>query len=512
MSAPPSRLKLVGISKTYPGIKALDGVTLDVQPGEVHGILGENGAGKSTLLNVLSAVIRPDEGRVEIDGRPVAIASPLDARRAGIAMIHQELQHVPHLTVAQNMFLGRPLRKARGLLVDRSGQERRAAEVLRDLDPTIDPRTPIRELKVAQQQVVEIARALLEDARVIAMDEPTSSLTPAEFDRLAVLIAQLASRGVSIIYVSHKMDEVFRVCDRATILRDGKFVDTVAIADIDEAGIVARMVGREVVHRTHTSHQAGEVLLDVADLGRDEAVRGATFQLRRGEVLGISGLVGSGRTELLRLIAGIDRPTSGRIRMAGRPLALHDPRAAIRSGIGLVPEDRKGHGIIRERSVAANMALPSMGRFSRYGLLRKRHRHQVAVQVMTDLRLRPLDVNRPIGKFSGGNQQKAIIGRWIAAGAEVLLFDEPTRGIDVGAKSEIYALIERLASEGRAVIVVSSEMLEIMRVSDRVMVMREGRLVATLERDQISEEAIAAHAIPQSQRGAAGASPPAQRT
>ena len=506
MSDQPTRLKLAGISKSFPGVRALDDVTFEVRPGEVHGLLGENGAGKSTLLNILSAVFKADAGRIEIDGRPVEVRSPHEARAVGIAMIHQELQHVPHLTVAQNMFLGRPLRKAGGLLVDRKGQEARAREVLRDLDPAIDPARPIRELKVSQQQVVEIARALLENARVIAMDEPTSSLTPAEFDRLAVLIEQLAARGVSIIYVSHKMDEVFRVCDRATILRDGKFVDTVEMADMDEAGIVARMVGREIIHQTHTSHQRSDALLEVSDLGRDKAVQGATFTLRRGEVLGISGLVGSGRTELLRLIAGIDRPTSGSIRVSGRPLPLNDPRAAIRAGIGLVPEDRKGHGIIRERSVAANMALPSMGRFSRFGLVSHRQRHRVAMKVMEDLRLRPLDVTRPIGKFSGGNQQKAIIGRWIAAGTEILLFDEPTRGIDVGAKSEIYALIERLAQEGKAIVVVSSEMLEIMRVSDRVMVMREGRLVATLERDQISEGAIAAHAIPQSQRSVADVS------
>ncbi|CAA9412068.1 MAG: Ribose ABC transport system, ATP-binding protein RbsA [uncultured Rubellimicrobium sp.] len=508
MSEQPSRLKLAGISKSFPGVRALDNVTFEVRPGEVHGLLGENGAGKSTLLNTLSAVFKADEGHIEIDGRPVEIRSPLEARAAGIAMIHQELQHVPHLTVAQNMFLGRPLRQAGGLLVDRRGQEERAREVLRDLDPAIDPATPIRELKVSQQQVVEIARALLENARVIAMDEPTSSLTPAEFDRLAVLIEQLAARGVSIIYVSHKMDEVFRVCDRATILRDGKFVDTVNMADMNEASIVARMVGREITHQTHTSHERSDALLEVSDLGRDKTVQGATFTLRRGEVLGISGLVGSGRTELLRLIAGIDRPTSGSIRVGGRPLRLHDPRAAIQAGIGLVPEDRKGHGIIRERSVAANMALPSMGRFSRFGLVSHGQRHRVAMKVMEDLRLRPLDVTRPIGKFSGGNQQKAIIGRWIAAGTDILLFDEPTRGIDVGAKSAIYALIERLAQEGKAIIVVSSEMLEIMRVSDRVMVMREGRLVATLERDQISEEAIAAHAIPQSQRSVHDASRP----
>lgn len=496
MSLTPPRLSLIGMTKAYPGILALDDVTFHVAPGEVHGLLGENGAGKSTLLNILSGVRPGDQGHIEIDGTRVDIRSPLAARSTGIAMIHQELQHVPELSVAQNIFLGRPMTVGSGLFVNRRAQIRRARDVLADLDPSIDPRAPIKTLKVAQQQVVEIARALLEDARVIAMDEPTSSLTPAEFDRLADLIKALSQRGVSVIYVSHKMNEVFRVCQRATILRDGKRVETVTIADETEEGIVAKMVGREVQRASHTTHATRDSILTVDGLSRGRAVIDASFTLNRGEVLGISGLVGAGRTELLRLIAGLDRPGAGEVRVKGAVIRPNDPRRAIRAGIGLVPEERKREGIVHARSVALNMALPSMRTFSRNGLLRLGFLHRRATEVMTDLRLRPPNVRQPIGTFSGGNQQKAIIGRWLAAETEIFLFDEPTRGIDVGAKAEIYDLIERLASQGKAIIVVSSEMPEIIRVSDRVLVMREGRIVATLDREQISESAIAQLAIP----------------
>ena len=490
------RLSLVGMTKSFPGIRALDDVTFEVLPGEVHGLLGENGAGKSTLLNILSGVRPADQGRIEIDRKTVDIRTPLDARAAGIAMIHQELQHVPELSVAQNIFLGRPMVRAGGLLVNSRAQERRARDVLADLDPSIDPAAPIRTLKVAQQQIVEIARALLEDARIIAMDEPTSSLTPAEFDRLAELIRDLTRRGVSVIYVSHKMDEVFRLCDRATILRDGKTVAVVDVATETEESIVTRMVGRELAQAEHRGFATNSQVLAVQGLSRGDAVTDANFILHRGEVLGISGLVGAGRTELLRLIAGIDRKTAGEIMINGTELNAHDPRAAIRAGIGLVPEERKREGIIAGRSVAENMALSSMRRFARAGWLRRPLMNRTAERVMGDLRLRPLDVTRAIGLFSGGNQQKAIIGRWLAAETEVLLLDEPTRGIDVGAKSEIYALIERLAAEGKAIIVVSSEMPEIIRLSDRLLVMREGRIVATLSRDEITQENIARHAIP----------------
>ncbi|ALN75174.1 sugar ABC transporter ATP-binding protein [Aureimonas sp. AU20] len=502
------RLTLVDIGKSFGPLRALDGFSMSVRPGSVHGLLGENGAGKSTLLRILSGVLEPSSGHVEIDGAQVTGHGPNAARKAGIAMIHQELQHVPELSVAQNMFLGRPLRMAGGLLVDRRAQERAAAEALRPLDPSIDPGAPIRTLKVAQRQIVEIARAMMEDTKVLAMDEPTSSLTPAEFERLAVLIGQLAAKGVSIIYVSHKMDEVFRVCDRATILRDGRKVTDVVMRETSEAEVVSRMVGRELSTAEHKGFAREEVVLDVANLSRGEAVREASFQLKRGEVLGVSGLVGAGRTELLRLIAGVDRPDGGEIRLEGRTLRLGNPRAAIAAGLGLLPEERKRDGIVARRSVRSNIALSSMKRFSRFGFVRRRALSRESESLMRDLNLRPLQIERPIGQFSGGNQQKAIIGRWIAAGARILLFDEPTRGIDVGAKAEIYALIERLAAEGRSMIVVSSELPEILRVSDRVLVMREGRIAGILDRKDVSEEAIVALAVPQSARPTAPTSAP----
>lgn len=490
------RLSMIDATKTYPGIVALDKVTFQVRPGEVHGLLGENGAGKSTMLNILSGVRPGDKGHIEINGEIVDVRTPLAARAAGIAMIHQELQLVPELTVAQNIFLGRPLTGAGGLLVKRRAQERRAREVLADLDPSIDPKAQVKTLKVAQQQIVEIARALIDEASVIAMDEPTSSLTPSEFDNLAALIAKLSARGVSVIYVSHKMDEVFEVCQRATILRDGQLVDVVTIADETESSIVSKMVGREVLRAAHVSHATSEPIMSVHNLGRDRAVRNANLTLHKGEVLGLSGLVGAGRTELLRLIAGIDRPTSGEVRVNGARVKPNDPRAAIRAGIGLVPEERKKEGIVHARSVMSNMALPSMGQFTKGGLLSHKTLHNRAVTVMTDLRLRPPNVRQPIGTFSGGNQQKAIIGRWLAASTQIFLFDEPTRGIDVGAKSEIYSLIEKLAAAGNAILVVSSEMPEIIRLSDRILVMREGEIVADLDQSKISEEEIAFHAIP----------------
>ncbi len=492
----PPRLSITNATKAYPGILALDDVTFEVEPGEVHGLLGENGAGKSTMLNILSGVRPGDTGAIAVDGKIIPIRTPLDARAAGIAMIHQELQLVPELTVAQNIFLGRPLTGAGGIFVRRREQERRARAVLADLDPTIDPRVKVNMLKVAQQQIVEIARALIDEARIIAMDEPTSSLTPSEFDNLAALIAALSAQGVSVIYVSHKMNEVFEVCQRATILRDGRLVDVVNIAKETQDSIVAKMVGRVVLRANHVSHATSEPVLTVAGLSRGRAVMDASLTLHAGEVLGISGLVGAGRTELLRLIAGVDRPTAGEVRVNEQIVRPNDPRAAIRAGIGLVPEERKKEGIVRARSVALNMALPKMRSYTRLGLLSHAALYKHSTAVMSDLRLRPLNVRQPIGTFSGGNQQKAIIGRWLAASTRIFLLDEPTRGIDVGAKSEIYDLIEKLAAQGNAVLVVSSEMPEIIRVSDRVLVMREGRIVADLSSDKITEEAIARHAIP----------------
>lgn len=488
-------LTMRGINKTYGNAVAVQDVDFSVKHGEVHALIGENGAGKSTLLNILSGVRAADSGEISVEGLVIQMKSPLSARHAGIAMIHQELQHVPELSVAQNMFLGRPLTSCKGLFVDKKAQYAKAKSILRRLDPSINPDEPIKNLKVSQQQIVEIARALLEDAKIIAMDEPTSSLTPREFDRLAELISDLKSMNVSLIYVSHKMNEIFKVCDRATILRDGKQVGVVNICDETEESIVTKMVGRKIEKMLHNSFVSDKEVLRVEELGRGKAVLPASFSVQAGEVLGIAGLVGAGRTELLKLIAGIDSKTSGTVLVEKTAIKHLTIRSAIKAGIGLVPEDRKKEGIVKERAVKMNIALPSMAMFTRNGLLRKTKLNQVALKVMTDLNLRPLNIEKPIGTLSGGNQQKVIIGRWVAADNKVFLFDEPTRGIDIGAKSEIYNLIEKLAQQGKAIVVVSSEMPEIIRISDRVLVMREGKITMELKGDDITEENIARYAI-----------------
>ncbi|RRI07109.1 sugar ABC transporter ATP-binding protein [Mesorhizobium tamadayense] len=493
------RLKFEGVSKVFPGVRALSDVSFAIGAGEAHGLLGENGAGKSTLLRILSGVYRPTAGHIAIDGKPVAFANPVAARQAGIAMIHQELQQVARLSVAQNMFLGQPLTRS-GIFVASREQERRAAEALAAIDPNIDPAVPIGTLKVAQRQIVEIARALLNRAKVVAMDEPTSSLTPAEFERLAEVIAGLARDGVAVVYVSHKLDEVFGICRRATIMRDGVVVDSVDLADLPEKAVVAMMVGRELAQEKHRSHKSGDVRLTARSLSSATKVRDVSFDLHRGELLGIAGLVGSGRTELLRLLAGADRLSSGAIEIDGRSVRLSSPRDAIAAGIGLVPEERKREGIVPLRSIISNMALSSMKVFAPRVLIDNRRLRRVAAEKMQRVNLRPFLLDRPIRLFSGGNQQKAIIGRWLAAGTRILLFDEPTRGIDVGAKAEIYHLIEELAAEGHSVIVVSSELPEVIRLADRVLVMREGTVAAELEGTDLNEHAIAAHAIPQSKR------------
>ncbi|MGX9118212.1 sugar ABC transporter ATP-binding protein [Mesorhizobium sp. BHbsci] len=492
------RLQFEGISKMFPAVRALGDVSFSVGGGEIHGLLGENGAGKSTLLRILSGVYRPTAGSVLIDGRPVALNNPVAARAAGVAMIHQELQQVPHLSVAQNMFLGHPLTRG-GIFVARREQERRAAEALAAIDPTIDPAAPLGSLKVAQRQIVEIARALLDRARIVAMDEPTSSLTPSEFERLAEVIAGLARDGVAVVYVSHKLDEVFGICQRATIMRDGVVVDSVNLAQVSEKAVVSMMVGRELAQEQHRSHASSEVRLSVRCLASATKVHDVSFDLHRGEVLGIAGLVGSGRTELLRLLAGADRASSGTVEIDGKAIKLSNPRDAIAAGIGLVPEERKREGIVPLRSISSNMALASMGVFAPRGIIDHTRLKRIAAEKMKRVNLRPFLLDRPIRLFSGGNQQKAIIGRWLAAGTRILLFDEPTRGIDVGAKAEIYHLIEELAAEGHSVVVVSSELPEVIRLADRVLVMRDGTVAAELGRADLSEQAIAAHAIPQSE-------------
>ena len=495
MHNPPPALELRGISKQFPGVKALSGVNLLVRPGEIHALLGENGAGKSTLLKIISGVQHADEGEMLVGGQPVKLNGTKAARAAGIAMIHQELQLIPELNAAQNMFLGAP-RVSCGVLLAHQAMQKRASEVLHDLDPGIDVRVPIKHLSVAQRQMVEIARALLTDARVIAMDEPTSSLTPSEFEKLVLLIRKLAARGVAIIYVSHKLEEVFELCGRATVLRDGAWIDELELAKTSEPELVAKMVGRELLQNTRQRGVRGEIVLDARGLKWRNRVRGVSLSVHRGEILGIAGLVGAGRSELVGLLAGLERPDAGDIFVHGKEHRFSSPGDAIRAGIALVPEERKRQGIVPLMSILSNVALPTLKSTTRFGLighraLRKRV-HADALRV----NMRPLALSRPIRLFSGGNQQKAIICRWLSSGVDVLIFDEPTRGIDIGAKEEIYKIIEELAAEGCAVIVVSSEMREVMYLADRLLVIQGGRIAGELVPEQFSEEAIMTLAIP----------------
>jgi ribose transport system ATP-binding protein len=487
-------IELKDISKGFPGVQALEKVSFSVAPGQVHALLGENGAGKSTLLKILSGIYHADTGEILIDGKSTVIRSPKSARLAGIALIHQELQQVPELDVAQNMFLGNPVTKW-GVITNRAAMQQRATQLLAQLDPTIDVKTKIKHLRVAQRQIVEIAKALLGKARIIAMDEPTSSLTPVEFEKLVSVIERLAADGVAIIYVSHKLDEVFRVASQATILRDGKLVGHLDLSKTIEDSIVSMMVGRSLEIPPHQSHIESEVVLSIDRLSRGHHVRDVSFELRRGEILGVAGLVGSGRTELVKLLAGVDRPTTGQITLHGKKLAFANPRVAIAAGIALLPEDRKKEGIIPLRSVANNAALPSYKKLTRAGIINSGEVRRQVNTLASNVNLRPHDVNRAIRLFSGGNQQKAILCRWLMAGSDILLFDEPTRGIDVGAKGEIYRLIDSLAAAGRSIIVVSSELPEILRLSDTVIVMRSGAMAGKLSRNEFSEGAIMSLAI-----------------
>ncbi len=490
----PLALELRSVSKSWPGVRALSNVSLRAAPGEVHALLGENGAGKSTLLKILNGLVRPDDGEILIGGEAVQIDSPKAARAAGLAMIHQELQLVPEMDVSQNMFLGVPPTRF-GVMTDKPTMRREARRVLAQLGADFEVARPVRALSIAQRQLVEIARALLWDARIIAMDEPTSALSPQEFERLVTVIDGITRRGVAVIYVSHKLDEVFRLCRTATILRDGALVGEFPLAAMSEHETVSLMVGRSLDLPPRLPRTGSSPVLEATGLTWCDRVRGVSLTARRGEILGLAGLVGAGRTELVRLLAGLERPDRGEIRLRGRTVRFRTAAAAVRAGIGLVPEDRKREGIIPLRPVSANVALPVLRHAQRAGfVLRDRLRRSIR-KLTQDVQLRPPDIERPIGLFSGGNQQKAIICRWLLADSEVLIFDEPTRGIDIGAKHEIYLLIEQLADRGKTIIVVSSELPEIIRISDRVLVMREGRIVAELAHGELSEQAILHHAV-----------------
>ncbi len=491
----PIVLELRHIHKSFTGVTALNDVSLNVVRGGAHALIGENGAGKSTLLKILAGTQQADKGEILVGGEKVKLDTPKSARAAGIAMIHQELQLVPYMTVAQNMFLGAPPAHF-GIVTNRARMEEQSRAALAELYADIDVRSRVSELSVAKRQLVEIARALLANARIIAMDEPTSALTDKEFGALEALIAEIRAKGVSIIYVSHKLEEVARVCETATILRDGRVIADITMSQRTQSEIISLMVGRQLEFRKSACRRAGEVILEARRLSWKDRVREVSVTVRRGEVLGVAGLVGAGRTELIRLLAGVERPTGGEILMNGKLVNFTTRSAAARCGIGLVPEDRKKEGIIPLRSVVANVSLSVLGRMARLGVQPQSRIRAETSRILASVAFRPMLIDREIRKFSGGNQQKAIIARWLMAESEVFLLDEPTRGIDVGAKQEVYDLIDSLADAGKAVVVVSSELPEIIRLSDRVLVIREGASAAVLEASELTEAKILEFAVP----------------
>jgi L-arabinose transport system ATP-binding protein len=495
VSSPPA-LGFDRVAKEFPGVKALQDVSFEVRPGTVHALMGENGAGKSTLLKILSGAYQPTTGAVTIDGQPRVFHQTSDALAAGVAVIYQELHLVPEMTVAENIFLGHlPQRLG---IVDRRAL---AAEARRHLDlvgEQIDPDTKLGRLPLAQRQMVEIAKALTRGARIIAFDEPTSSLSHREVRRLFAIIRDLRARGCTILYVSHRMEEIFELCDRITILRDGRQVETADLASLTRDRVVQRMVGRELADiYNYTPRPPSGPGLTVEGLLGPGLAEPCSFTAQAGEILGFFGLVGAGRSELMKLIFGVVPKTAGRVKVQDRDPMIASPRDAIEAGIVLCPEDRKKEGIVPVRSVLENINLSARRRKARAGILIDESWEQAnAEQRIQQLRIRTPSARQLIRHLSGGNQQKAILGRWLSEKVKVILFDEPTRGIDVGAKSEIYAIMQQLARDGACVIMVSSELPEVLGVSDRIAVMRQGRIAAIVARADATEEKLLKLALP----------------
>ena len=470
------------IDKRFPGVHALKAVSFDLQEGEVHALMGENGAGKSTLMKILSGVYQPDSGRILVEGREVTLPSPRAAQDQGIGIIHQELALMKDLTVAQNIFIGREPRLSFGR-VDDAKMIRDAEALFRTLNITIDPRRKVDGLSIARQQMVEIAKALSARSRVLIMDEPTAALTDSEINELFAMIARLKADGVGIVYISHKMDEIRRISDRVTVMRDGEYVGTVGAKETPISQIISMMVGRTLTDEVVSIPDltGAEVALEVKGLNRGREIRDVSFSLKKGEVLGFAGLMGAGRTEVARAIFGADPLDSGEITVHGRKAEIRSPVDAVRAGIGYLSEDRKHFGLALGMDVADNVALASMHRFTGgLGQVRDEAMRKTARDFIRSLGIRTPSERQEVRLLSGGNQQKVVIAKWLLRNCDILIFDEPTRGIDIGAKSEIYKLLADLAAEGKAIIVISSELPEILRVSHRIAVMCEGRLTGTL--------------------------------
>jgi ribose transport system ATP-binding protein len=482
-----------GIDKSFPGVQALADARFELRPGEVHALVGENGAGKSTLMKVLTGIYQKDAGSIRYKGQEVDIPNPRVGRDLGISMVHQELVLAPHLTVAQNIYMGREPRGRVPFVVDEKRQVEQTAELIDRLHLRLDPRAKVRDLKVAQQQMVEIAKALSLDASVLIMDEPTAALTSTEIDELFRIIRTLRAEGVGIVHISHRLEELRQISDRVTVMRDGRHVATVETSAVTIDEIISMMVGRTIFEEAPQLPEDPDqtVVLEVRGLSRGRAVRDVSFQLRRGEILGVAGLVGAGRTELARLIFGADHRDAGEILVNGQLVDVESPASAVAHGISYLSEDRKRHGLALGLDVETNVALASYRRFLRVlGQVNTKLTRAVAEQRVEELGIKTPSVRQKARNLSGGTQQKVVVAKWLTAETEILIFDEPTRGIDVGAKQEIYHLLNHLAAQGKSIIMISSELPEILRMSHRILVMCEGRLTGELTAAEADQEKI----------------------
>jgi len=483
-------LHLDEIVKTFPGVRALDGVSFSVMPGEVHALMGENGAGKSTLMKVLGGIYQPDGGDIFVGDEKVTMAGPLEAKSKGIVFIHQELSLAEELTVAENIYLGELPRKSFGR-VDWATLAENTNRILKKLNVGFDAKTRVGDLSIANQQMVEIARALTVDAKAVIFDEPTASLTDAEKVVLFDVIADLQSEGVGIIYISHRMEEIFKITDRISILRDGQYQGTVATAETDEESVTQMMIGRKLdLSRNASSHELGKVALEVRGLSCGNLYEDVSFEVRRGEVLGFYGLVGAGRTEIAETLFGLRDPSAGHILLDGDEVRINSPADAIARGISLVPEDRKGQGLVLGMNCRDNMTLPQVEDLKAGPFVAEGAEIAIFDQYRDRLDIRTPGWKQKVGNLSGGNQQKIVIGKWLSMHPSVLIVDEPTRGIDVGSKSEIHKLLRELAAQGYAVMVISSEMPEVLHVSDRIVAMYSGRIMRTFTSDEVTEDSL----------------------
>ncbi len=483
-------LTLKNITKEFPGVKALDDVTINIERGTIHGLVGENGAGKSTLIKVLAGIYQPNKGEIILDGKPCRFNSPIEARRAGISVVHQEIKLAEPLSVAENMFLGNV--QLKNGLVDWKGMRRRAREIVEDLGMDIDINAQVSSLTVAKKQIVEIMHAINNNSRILIMDEPSAVLTDRELEVMFRIVKQLRDEGITIIYISHRLDEIFGLCSNVSVLRDGRHIDTIPVASVDRQGLINMMVGREMGQEYPKEvGNVGGTILEVKNLSRG-ILQDISFEVKSGEVFGISGLVGAGRTELARAILGIDKPESGEVYVRGKKVHYRTFADAIRDGLGLIPEDRKLQGLVQIMSVKRNTTLVNMKRVLRAGVISSSLEEKLSKEYADKLHVVTPSMETEVQYLSGGNQQKVVIAKWLFQNSEILFLDEPTRGIDVGAKAEIYRLINRMAKEGKTIIMISSEMPELLGMCDRIMVMHEGHKMGELNAAEATQEKIMA--------------------